>query len=325
MRIAFAGFRHEHIWGLYEMAVKNEEVEIVGCYEEDAAAAQAVEKSHNVLFTYKNYDELLEDESVEAVAIGDYYGKRGKMIIDALQHNKHVICDKPLCINLEEWKEIERISTEKCLQVSCMLDLRYMPQVEQAKKMIEDGELGEIHAVSFTAQHCLNYGVRPQWYFEEGKHGGTINDIAIHGVDLIRYLTGKNLTKVNYAKTWNSYATEEPQFKDCGQLVIEMDRISVMADVSYAAPKCSDMLPTYWDFYFWGSKGMMNFRYKEKELHVFKDKEYVISCQESGANCMGDFLKELNGEATVMNAKEMLESQRQVLLIQQYADEREEA
>ena len=34
------------------------------------------------------------------------------------------------------------------------------------------------------------------WYFEEGKHGGTINDIAIHGIDLVRYLTGKNVTKI---------------------------------------------------------------------------------------------------------------------------------
>ena len=324
MKIAFAGFRHDHILGLYEMAVKNEEVEIVGCYEEDAQARQAVEASHQVLFTYRTYKEILQDEQVEAVAIGDYYGKRGRMIIDALKHNKHVICDKPLCTNLDEWKQISDISMEKGLQVSCMLDLRYMPQVEQAKKVIQAGELGEIHAVSFTAQHCLNYGVRPQWYFEEGKHGGTINDIAIHGIDLIRYLTGKNITKINYAKTWNAFAKEEPQFKDCGQLMIEMDEMSVMADVSYAAPKCTEMLPTYWDFYFWGSEGMMNFRYKDNTLHIFKDKEYVTPCEKGDADCMSDFVKELNGISTVMNAKDMMESQRQVLLIQQYTDEREE-
>ena len=78
MKIAFAGFRHDHILGLYEMAVKNEEVEIVGCYEEDAQARQAVEVSHQALFTYATYEEILQDEQVEAVAIGDYYGKRGK-------------------------------------------------------------------------------------------------------------------------------------------------------------------------------------------------------------------------------------------------------
>lgn len=324
MRIAFAGFRHDHILGLYEMALKHEEVEIVGCYEEDAMARQSVEKSHNVLFTYKEYEELLYDERVEAVAIGDYYGKRGRLIIDALKHNKHVICDKPLCTSLNEWDEIVRLSAKKGLQVSCMLDLRYMPQVEEAKRLIQAGELGEIHTVSFTAQHCLNYGVRPDWYFEEGKHGGTINDIAIHGVDLIRYLTRKNLTKVNYAKTWNAFAQEEPQFKDCGQFMVEMGKMSVMADVSYAAPRCSELLPTYWDFYFWGSKGMMNFRYQDNEIHVFKDKQYVISCEASGANCMIDFVKELQGVSTVMNAKDMLESQRQVLVIQQYADERKD-
>ena len=52
------------------------------------------------------------------------------------------------------------------------------------------------------------------WYFEEGKHGGTINDIAIHGIDLLRFITGKEFTKVNFAKTWNAFADKEPEFKE---------------------------------------------------------------------------------------------------------------
>lgn len=320
MNIAFAGFRHIHIFGLYEKALAEQDVTIVGCYEEDATERKLVEESKGIVFTYNTYEEILNDESVEAVAIGDYYGKRGKMVIEALKHGKHVICDKPICTDLVELEEIDRLSSEKNLEVCCMLDLRYMAQVSKVKEIIEKGELGEIHNVSFTGQHPLDYGTRPGWYFEEGKHGGTLNDIAIHGIDLVRFLTGKNLTKVNCAKTWNAFADKEPAFKDCGQFMAEMENMSIMADVSYAAPQCGFSMPTYWDFYFWGSKGMLNFKLNEKTIHVYTDKEEILECQAIECDYLRAFMDEVKGIKTIMNTKDILESQRQVLKIQKMAE-----
>lgn len=320
MNLAFAGFRHGHIFGLYNKAVADESVQIVGCFEEDVTERQKVEQQKGIHFNYQTYEELLSDERVEAVAIGDYYGKRGQMVIQALKRGKHVICDKPICTKLEELEEIEQLSTDNHLQVCCMLDLRYMAQVSKVKEIIENGEIGDIHNISFTGQHYLNYGGRPNWYFEDGKHGGTINDIAIHGIDLVRFLTGKNVTKVNCAKVWNAFADKEPDFKDCGQFMIEMENISVMADVSYAAPKCFSSMHTYWDFYIWGSNGMLNFNLKEKKIHIYKDSETILDCEEGSCEYLRDFMREMQGMHTIMNTRGILESQRQTLMIQQFAD-----
>lgn len=322
MNIAFAGFRHSHILGLYQAAVDNAEVTIIGCCEENAREREKIAEKLGIAFNYNSYEEVLNDEKVEAVAIGDYYAKRGKMVIGALEHGKHVICDKPLCTDLTELAKIEALAEEKNLQVCCMLDLRYLPQVDRVKKMIESGELGEIHMASFTGQHCLDYGNRPAWYFEEGKHGGTINDIAIHGIDLIRFITSKNLSKVNCAKVWNAFADKEPNFKDCGQFMIEMDDISVMADVSYAAPRCNVTLPTYWDFYFWGTKGMVNFKYKDSKIYLYNEKEEIIECPQTHYQYLEDFIKETKGIDTIMKTKGIIETQRQVLTIQYAADHR---
>ena len=295
-------------------------VEITGCFEENPEEREKVEKAYDINFSYGSYDEVLNDKSVDAIAIGDYYGKRGKMVIKALEYGKHVICDKPICTDLSELEVIEKLAEEKNLQVCCMLDLRYMPQVAKVKGIIEKGELGQIKNVSFTGQHCLDYGNRPWWYFEEGKHGGTINDIAIHGIDLIRFITGKNLTKVNCAKVWNAFADKEPDFKDCGQFMVEMDDMSVMADVSYAAPKFNGIMPTYWDFYFWGTKGMLNFRLKDNLIRIYKETEEVIECEETTPGYLDDFVKEMSGINTIMKTDDVLESQRQVLIIQKNAD-----
>ena len=320
IKLAFAGFRHGHILGLYKSAQQSGEVDVVGSFEEDKAAKKEAEENNGVIFNYDSYDAMLNDEKVDAIAIGDYYGKRGAMVIAALEHGKHVICDKPICTTFEELDKIENLVKEKNLQVCCMFDLRYMPQIDTVKNMIKNGDIGDVHVISFTGQHHLGYGSRPGWYFEKNKHGGTINDIAIHGIDLIKFITGNELTKVNCAKVWNAFADKEPTFKDCGQFMVEMGKISVMADVSYAAPKCPG-LPTYWDFYFWGSKGMINFKYKDSLIHVYKDSEEVITCEKTSIGYLSDFVKEINGISTIMSTQSVLSTQRQVLAIQKFADE----
>ncbi len=320
MNIAFAGFRHSHILGLYDSVQRCEEVNLVGCFEENIAVKKQMETEKGVSFSYASYEELLEDDRVDAVAVGDYYGIRGKRIIEALKAGKHVIADKPLCTDLDELEEIRKLTQQTGLTVCCMLDLRYMPQVQKIKDMIQSGELGTVHIASFTGQHCLDYGNRPNWYFEAEKHGGTINDIAIHGIDLLRLITGKNMTEVICAKTWNAFAEQEPHFHDCAQFMIKMDDISVTADVSYAAPKCDEMLPTYWEFTLWGTKGMARFNLKDDTLFVFRSEKEIYSFERKNPELIQDFLKEVKGEKALFNTADVLETQKQVLLIQKAAD-----
>lgn len=321
MNIAFAGFRHNHIFSLYKKVTSNENVTLIGCFEDDENAKNAVKESLGVNFNYNSYEEILNDKSVDIIAIGDYYQKRGSMIISALKAGKHVICDKPLCTDLKELYEIRELCETTNLKVCCMLDLRYLPQVPKACEIIRSGQIGEILNVSFTGQHFLDYGNRPGWYFEDGKHGGTINDIAIHGIDLVRFITGKNLTKINCARVWNAFADKEPDFKDCGQFMIEMENMSVMADVSYAAPGFKGILPTYWDFYFWGTKGMLKFNMQSKTLHIFKEAEEIIEFDAKSPDYLNDFILEINGKNTILDTMDILSSQEQVLKIQYAAQD----
>lgn len=315
MNIAFAGFRHNHIINLYKDAQSNEKINIVACFEEDDEARRIAQENLGAIFNANTYEDILNDESINAVAIGDYYGKRGEMIIDALTHGKHVICDKPLCTDISELDKIEKLSDEKNLVVACMLDLRYLPQAIKAGELIEKGEIGEVKTVSFTGQHPLMFSSRPRWYFEEGKHGGTINDIAIHGIDLVRFITGKNLTSVDFSKTWNAFADKAPQFKDSAIFSVTMDDMTVSGDVSYSAP--SFTVPTYWDFYFWGTDGMLNFRYWDNKVHIYKKEETVIDCGEiKSPEYFNEFIKETERKESLMNTKDILKSQRQTLIIQ---------
>ena len=102
MKIAFVGFRHGHIWSLYNSAVESTDIEIAGRYEEDDVARVVAEEITGKGFEFNSYDEILDDTSIEIIAIGDYYSKRGNLIIEALKSGKHVICDKPICTDVNE-------------------------------------------------------------------------------------------------------------------------------------------------------------------------------------------------------------------------------
>ena len=322
MRIAFAGFRHGHIVSLYQKAQENPDVMILGCHEEDDATRQSTIQSLNADFCYENYADLVGDPAVEVVAIGDYYAKRGQLVIEALKNGKHVICDKPICTELSELDEIERLAKEKNLQVCCMLDLRYMEQASKAKELVESGVIGEVKIATFTGQHGLSFDTRPRWYFEDGKHGGTINDIAIHGMDLVRFITGKNLTRIDCAKTWNAYAVKVPNFKDCGQFMADMEGMAVTADVSYSAPRFNGILPTYWDFYFWGTEGMIHFNMAENKTCLYKDGAcQEFPCEFLSSRYFEDLPKMIQGIPALLNTEDILKSQRQILEIQKYADQ----
>jgi predicted dehydrogenase len=117
MNIAFAGFRHSHIYALYNMVLKNSDVEINGAWEDDKESQLTAKENYGVEFTYNTYDQLLSDKKIDIVAIGNYYGVRGRMIIKALKSGKHVITDKPLCTSLEELDEIEKLVKETGLKV----------------------------------------------------------------------------------------------------------------------------------------------------------------------------------------------------------------
>lgn len=321
MKLAFAGLRHGHIFGLYDRAMEMEGYEVAGAWEADETARRAAQERMNVPF-YDTYEALLSDPQVEAVAVGDYFSIRGELIIRALDAGKHVIADKPICTSLDELEIIKHKAAEKKLKLACMLDLRYDGAVRGARKLVEEGKLGRIHAMSFTGQHPLSYGTRPKWYFEEGKQGGTINDIAIHGIDALRYITGLEYVKTTAARTWNAYAKEVTFFNDCAQFMAEYEGgAGVMADVSYAAQTATaGKMPSYWRFNIWGEAGCVEFRCGDNRL-IFAGRESeeteTIECEAVAENWLHDFSREYDENAVM----DVIASSRAALQIQKDADE----
>jgi len=336
LNIAFVGFKHRHTGSIYKEAAANPHIHITGAWE-DTEEGKALAQGLGIDFSYPSFESVLQDSQVDAICLGGSFGERGAEAIAALKAGKHVYADKPLCTSLSEIEEIERLSKEKNLKVGCYLTLRFSAGIRDIREMVASGTLGEIGAINMTAQHPLQYGSRPMWYFETGKHGGTINDIAIHGVDLVRFLTGYGVKAVAGARTWNHFAAEEPEFRDCGQFMAELENgAGLIADVSYAAPSsCGFSLETYWRMTFWGTKGVVEYKMKGNGIAgIDSDKAVLVQCALEGnsgfkaltthsynATGLGEFIREINGEKDLLiDTYDVIRSSKDVLTIQAAAD-----
>jgi predicted dehydrogenase len=118
LRLAFLGFRHAHVAGLYKSARQHPRVDVVAALDEDADAAKAAGATHG------RYDDVIGSRDVDAVAVGDYFGRRGEIVVRALEAGKHVIADKPICTRLDELDRIASLAAQRELAVGCLLDLR---------------------------------------------------------------------------------------------------------------------------------------------------------------------------------------------------------
>lgn len=327
LRVCFIGFRHGHIGSLYRLLHARDDVAIVAACEEDASTRTALAGSDTAI-THDNYEAMLDEVDCDVVACGDYFGIRGARLIRALEHGRHVLVDKPVCTRLDELDVIEKLARDKGLRVGCMLDLVDAAPYLTMRRLVREGTIGEVHTISFFGQHPLNYCSRPAWYFEEGKHGGTLNDIAIHGLDAIPWMTGRAIVEITAARAWNARLKQHPFFQDGAQLMLRLDNGGgVLGDVSYLSPDAAGYaMPNYWHFGLHGTDGYMETCSAATSVRVFlkdvKEPRDVPLDPARPGGYFEDFLKDLAGAPNPdgLDTQRVLHSARLALEVQAAAD-----
>ncbi len=330
IKMAFAGLRHPHIFSLYESAMRREDIKVAAVCEEDNEEREKISAAGKVEITHDNIETMLSEVDCNVVAVGDYYGKRGEIVIKALSKGKHVISDKPICTDLEELDTIEKLCKERNLKVGCMLDMRDLPQFIGVRNIVREGTIGEVHAISFGGQHPLMIGTRPGWYFEPGRHGGTINDIAVHAIDIIPWITGLKFQSLNAARCWNAFAPDYPHFNDAAQLMATLENgCGVLGDVSYFMPDSQGYsLDYYWRITLWGRKGVVETSYLADSISLALNGEKSpkkISLPDADQDgYLNSFINDVAGtpEKGVLTTESIMDVSKISLTIQKAGDEK---
>lgn len=320
LKFGFCGFRHAHIFALYQRVQDSPETTVAGAFEANSEARAAAE-AQGVVFNFDSFDAMLADPAIDVIAFGGAYGDRAEAVKKAIKAGKNIISDKPFCISLDDLDEISSLIKQHNTVLGCMFDLRTTANVYTASQLIKDGAIGEISGIQFNGMHPLNYGTRPSWYFEPGMHGGTINDIAIHLFDLLPSLTGHKISKLIAARGGNVNFPQEPHFSNTGVLMLALDNgACVNGDVSYLASSFES--PAYWRFTIGGTKGMIEFNYNTPGVLLMQHGcgNRTVEPQNAPEDYFDAFLSEINGVSKSPCTAEILQTARYSLQMQKMAD-----
>lgn len=156
----------------------------------DAGRAQAFAQEHGVSRAYGTYEGLLADPEVEAVYISTIHPRHLEWIGRAVQAGKHVLCEKPLAMNLREAKRAADLARKhRCLLREAFM-YRHHPQTQKVIDIVESGALGRVCMID--ASFCFNSGVLPESRLQaKSLGGGGILDVGCYAVSLARLVAGR--------------------------------------------------------------------------------------------------------------------------------------
>jgi predicted dehydrogenase len=172
-------------------------VDIVGVTAANAPDAAAFAQLIGVERSTGDYRELLADPAIDAVHVCTPNSLHFPVTKAALQAGKAVLCEKPLSMSVAEAQEMVDLAAAKNLPNCVNHNLRFYPVVQQIRRMIEAGDLGDILVVQGTySQDWLLYDTDYNWRIEKAANGAlrVVGDIGSHWMDLVQHLTGLQIT-----------------------------------------------------------------------------------------------------------------------------------
>jgi predicted dehydrogenase len=145
------------------------------------------------------WEDLLADKDIDAVHICTPNYLHYSMAKAALLAGKNVLCEKPLTMTHAEAVELAALAKSKNLANCVNHNLRCYPLVQQVRRMVENGELGDILIVNGTYfQDWLLYDTDWNWRAQAAENGAlrAMGDIGSHWMDQIQHVTGLKITSL---------------------------------------------------------------------------------------------------------------------------------
>lgn len=159
----------------------------------DLGRAEAFAKEYGVTKAYGSYAEMLQDENVDLVYIAvphTHHYMCAKMCLEA---GKHVLCEKPFCVNVDQTKELLAMAEDKKLLLTEAIWTRYMPSRKIIDDLIVGGEIGEV--TSLTANLGYELSEIPR-IWDPKLAGGALMDVGIYLVHFARMVFGEKKAKI---------------------------------------------------------------------------------------------------------------------------------
>jgi len=151
---------------------------------------------------YEDYKKMIEEQKPELVAIATESGKHAEIALYCIQHNIHVIVEKPMAMSIDDAQKMIDEAKKHNVKICVCHQNRFNAAVMATKRAIDDNRFGKISHASICVRwnRGRDYYDQAKWRGTWAEDGGTLMNQCIHGIDLLLYLVGSPVETV-YGQT----------------------------------------------------------------------------------------------------------------------------
>lgn len=225
---------------------------------------------------FNNYKQMLAEIKPEVAIISTRIDLIADIATEVAKTGCHIICEKPLALNPDKLLKLYNVVKTSKVKLTAMLTMRSEPYFVAAKKLYEDGLIGE--AVTVNSRKSYKWGTRPDWFGDRKTYSGTISWVGIHALDFINYITGLEFTFVSAMGSNFSHPEREACDDNCCMVLKMSNGSHATVSVDLFRPEMSDTWGDDW-VRIVGTKGIIEARGSDLTCTLHKDSKEPIKIQ----------------------------------------------
>jgi myo-inositol 2-dehydrogenase/D-chiro-inositol 1-dehydrogenase len=212
--------------------------EVVAVCSATQAHVEQFAQRHGIRRWFTDYRRMFEMPELDLVVLGLPNDLHCDATLAAAAAGKHVVCEKPLCLNLAEAERMIGACRRANVKLMYAEELCFTPKYVRLKQLIDEGAVGQVHLVKQAEKHD---GPHAGWFWDVERSGGGVTmDMGCHAIEFFRWLLGAKGGKAKvdsvYADMGTYVHADKTRGDDVSTLIFKLGGVTAIAEESWAKP-----------------------------------------------------------------------------------------
>ncbi len=180
---------------IHAQALKEKGIELRAVVGRDPVRTKAFAEKWNVPY-YGTSTHCLYEAAVDCVHICTPPDSHFELIRELLAHGKHILCEKPLCLENTEAQALAALAEKEKLVCAVGFNVRYYLACQKAKELVQSPAFGRVLLIH--GSYLQEFGANPaRWSWRYAHKLHAVTEIGSHWLDLAQYISGQRVTALS--------------------------------------------------------------------------------------------------------------------------------
>ncbi len=195
------------------------EAEVFAVASPTPGNAQRFAVKNDIPHHFTDYKKLLEMPELDMIVVGAPNDCHCQITLDAAAAGKHVVMEKPLCLNLADAGRMIEACREAKVKLMYAEELCFTPKYVRMKQLLDSGALGEPTLVKQSEKHDGPHA--PHFWDVNRSGGGVTMDMGCHAIEFFRWMIGRPPIKSVYAQMSTQVHRDKTEGDDNALIILE--------------------------------------------------------------------------------------------------------